>query len=80
MSQRFAETIVIEKCGFPIIDISLLHEKNVGVAGGATPTVSWGEDNRTERGERGRAVMQGDYSRMMRKAAVLPAEVVAVSR
>lgn len=54
--------------------------KNVGVAGGATPTVSWGEDNRTERGERGRAVMQGDYSRMMRKAAVLPPEVVAVSR
>lgn len=78
MSQRFAETIVIEKCGFPIIDISLLHEKNVGVAGGATPTVSWGEDNRPERG--GGAVMQGDYSRMMRKAAVLPAEVVAVSR
>lgn len=77
MSQRFAETIVIEKCGFPIIDISLRHEKNVGVAGGATPTVSWGKDNRPEGGG---AVMQGDYSRMMRKAAVLPAEVVAVSR
>lgn len=78
MSQRFAETIVIEKCGFPIIDISLRHEKNVGVAGGATPTVSWGEDNRPERGRGGYA--KGDYSRMMRKAAVLPAEVVAVSR
>lgn len=45
---------------------------------GATPTVSWGEDNRPERGE-GR-LCEGDYSRMMRKAAVLPAEVVAVSR
>lgn len=55
-------------------------EKTSVWQGAATPTVSWGEDNRTERGERGRAVMQGDYSRMMRKAAVLPAEVVAVSR
>lgn len=45
---------------------------------GATPTVSWGEDNRTERGER--RLCEGDYSRMMRKAAVLPPEVVAVSR
>lgn len=51
--------------------------KNVGVAGGATPTVSWGEDNRPERTG---GCTGGDYSRMMRKAAVLPAEVVAVSR
>lgn len=52
--------------------------KNVGVAGGATPTVSWGEDKRPERGRGGYAKV--DYSRIMRKAAVLPAEVVAVSR
>lgn len=80
MSQRFAETIVIEKCGFPIIDISLRHEKNVGVAGGATPTgdLEWWINARRERCA-GR-LFKVDYSRMMRKAAVLPAEVVAVSR
>lgn len=53
-------------------------EKTSVWQGAATPTVSWGEDNRPERGE-GR-LCEGDYSRMMRKAAVLPAEVVAVSR
>lgn len=79
MDYTYAEQLH-RTCGLTLLAWSCRAKKSVGVAGGATPTVSWGEDNRTERGERGRAVMQGDYSRMMRKAAVLPAEVVAVSR
>lgn len=77
MDYTYAEQLH-RTCGLTLLAWSCRAKKNVGVAGGATPTVSWGEDNRPERG--GGAVMQGDYSRMMRKAAVLPLEVVAVSR
>ena len=77
MDYTYAEQLH-RTCGLTLLAWSCRAKKNVGVAGGATPTVSWGEDNRPERGE-GR-LCEGDYSRIMRKAAVLPAEVVAVSR